>query len=229
MPCTLEKFNNNVKNYLAENEVKKLVRDGSVLAAMKELKKVYDNESGTHATEKRYKKFLLEGVAFSVSWKSLKRYLRDNFTIDKDKDDKLCYDGKEVLSLEDYYLRASQMLGEIDGTLTSGNIKTLKEKMNEKYWVNSCVLIEGLFPSKFSSKQQPATSTALLKNHTRQAYLPATAPIIVQIIDTINTINNNTTTNNNNNSTHITNNHTNNTNTTDELVGMALPSRRNSI
>ena len=117
---------------------------------MKELKKVYDNESGihAHATKERYEKFDSEGVAFSVSWKSLKRYLRDSFTIDKD--DKLCYDGKEVLSLEDYYLRASQMLGEIDGTLTGGNIKTLKEKMNEKYWVNSCVLIEGLFSSKSS-------------------------------------------------------------------------------
>ncbi len=66
------------------------------------------------------------------------------------QDGKLCYDGNEILLLEDYYLRASQMVGEIDGTLTGRNIQTLQTKMNAKYWMNGSLLIEGLFPSKSS-------------------------------------------------------------------------------
>ena len=133
---------------LRKEEKTKIMLDRKVLAAMKEITEVY-NGSGVDAARMKYEEFLSKKVDFHFSWQSFRRCLADNWTI---MDDKLCYDGNEILSLEDYYLRASQMVGEkIKGALTGRNIKTLQTKMNEKYWMNAGLLIEGLFPSKSSS------------------------------------------------------------------------------
>ena len=103
------------------------------------------------------------GVVFPTEWKSFQRQLRTEGSTDGkwksytvDANGKLLCGGQEVLALEEYYPRMMSIVAdEFGGELTPKNLKDVKKRMGEKYYMKESLLSYSNVFQKNRGRSQP--------------------------------------------------------------------------